>query len=93
MLLLEGSHAWLSLPAWLTVLDPQRLCAYLSAALLIGLGLNALVGWWWADPITALVIAAVAFKEGRDSWHGEACCTAPPLDLADAHVCHDDCCA
>lgn len=69
------------------------LCAYLSAALLIGLGLNALVGWWWADPITALVIAAVAVKEGRDSWRGEACCTAPPLDVTDAHGCHDDCCA
>jgi divalent metal cation (Fe/Co/Zn/Cd) transporter len=49
------------------------LCAYLSAALLLGLGLNALLGWWWADPVTALVIAAVAVKEGRDSWRGDAC--------------------
>ncbi len=57
------------------------LCAYLSAALLVGLGLNALAGWWWADPITALAIATVAVKEGRDSWRGEACCTAPPLWL------------
>ncbi|HEX5851629.1 MAG TPA: cation transporter [Solirubrobacteraceae bacterium] len=53
------------------------LCAYLSAGLLLGLGLNALLGWWWADPITALGIAAVALKEGRDAWRGEACCTAP----------------
>lgn len=53
------------------------LCAYLSAGLLLGLGLNALFGWWWADPITALGIAAVALKEGRDAWRGEACCTAP----------------
>ena len=53
------------------------LCAYLSAALLIGLGLNALVGWWWADPVTALLIAGVAVKEGRDSWRGEAWCAAP----------------
>jgi divalent metal cation (Fe/Co/Zn/Cd) transporter len=53
------------------------LCAYLSAGLLIGLGLNALLGWWWADPITALGIAAVAVKEGRNAWRGEACCTAP----------------
>jgi divalent metal cation (Fe/Co/Zn/Cd) transporter len=53
------------------------LCAYLSAALLLGLVLNALLGWWWADPIAALVIAAVALKEGRDSWRGDACCTSP----------------
>jgi divalent metal cation (Fe/Co/Zn/Cd) transporter len=53
------------------------LCAYLSAALLIGLGANALFGWWWADPVTALLIAAVAVNEGRDAWQGEAwrdCC-------------------
>jgi divalent metal cation (Fe/Co/Zn/Cd) transporter len=49
------------------------LCAYLSAALLLGLGLNALLGWWWADPVTALVIAAVAVKEGRGAWRGDAC--------------------
>jgi divalent metal cation (Fe/Co/Zn/Cd) transporter len=51
------------------------LCAYLSAGLLIGLTLNAAFDWWWADPITALVIAAVAAHEGRDSWRGESCCT------------------
>ena len=50
-----------------------QLCAYLSIALLIGLGTNALFGWWWADPLTALTIAAVAIKEGRQSWHGEGC--------------------
>lgn len=52
------------------------LCAYLSAALLIGLTLNAALGWWWADPATALIIAAVAAREGRESWRGESCCTA-----------------
>ena len=52
----------------------NMLCAYLSGALLIGLGANALAGWWWADPITALVIAAVAVREGREAWRGEACC-------------------
>ena len=51
-----------------------QLCAYLSIALLLGLGANALAGWWWADPLTALVIAAVAVKEGRESWRGEGCC-------------------
>lgn len=68
------------------------LCAYLSAALLVGLGLNALAGWWWADPITALVIAVVAVKEGRDSWRGEACCTAPPLGSTQPARCDDACC-
>jgi divalent metal cation (Fe/Co/Zn/Cd) transporter len=53
-----------------------QLCAYLSVALLIGLGANALAGWWWADPIAALVIAAVAVREGRQSWRGEGCCDA-----------------
>jgi len=51
------------------------LCAYLSAALLVGLTLNAAFGWWWADPATALIIAAVAAREGRESWRGESCCT------------------
>jgi divalent metal cation (Fe/Co/Zn/Cd) transporter len=51
-------------------------CAYLSLALLVGLGANALVGWWWADPAAALVIAAVAAREGRESWRGQGCCDA-----------------
>jgi divalent metal cation (Fe/Co/Zn/Cd) transporter len=50
-----------------------QLCAYLSVALLIGLGANALLGWWWADPLTALVIAGVAVREGRESWRGDSC--------------------
>jgi divalent metal cation (Fe/Co/Zn/Cd) transporter len=53
-----------------------QLCAYLSIALLIGLGANALAGWWWADPLAALGIAALAAKEGRQSWRGEGCCDA-----------------
>jgi divalent metal cation (Fe/Co/Zn/Cd) transporter len=52
------------------------LCAYLSAGLLVGLGANAVLGWWWADPGAALLIAAVALREGRDAWRGEACCDA-----------------
>lgn len=51
----------------------NMICAYLSIALLIGLLANALAGWWWADPAAALVIAAVAAKEGVDSWRGESC--------------------
>ncbi|MFD9081226.1 cation transporter [Streptomyces erythrochromogenes] len=50
------------------------LCTYLSAVVLAGLALNATLGWTWADPIAALVIAAVAVKEGRDAWRGEGCC-------------------
>jgi divalent metal cation (Fe/Co/Zn/Cd) transporter len=66
----------------------NMLCAYLSAALLVGLGANALGGWWWADPVTALVIAAVAVREGRESWRGQGCCT-PVIDDA---ACTDECC-
>lgn len=50
------------------------LCTYLSAALLIGLGANALLGWAWADSAAALVIAVAALKEGRDAWKGDVCC-------------------
>ena len=56
-------------------------CAYLSAALLVGLGGNALLGLWWLDPAVALVIAAVALREGREAWRGEGCC----MDDACAH--------
>ena len=51
-----------------------QLCAYLSVALLAGLLANAVAGWWWADPAAALVIAAFAAREGRQSWRGEGCC-------------------
>jgi len=50
------------------------LCTYLSGVLLAGLAVNSLFGWWWADPVAALVIAAVAVKEGREAWRGDACC-------------------
>ncbi|WP_123666801.1 cation transporter [Actinocorallia herbida] len=53
------------------------LCTYLSAVLLVGLAVNSLFGWSWADPIAALVIAAVAVKEGREAWRGDACCAVP----------------
>ncbi|MGW0564312.1 cation transporter [Streptomyces sp. NPDC003016] len=54
------------------------LCTYLSAVLLVGLVANSLFGWTWADPIAALVIAAIALKEGRDAWQGKGCCATPP---------------
>jgi divalent metal cation (Fe/Co/Zn/Cd) transporter len=58
-----------------TVSEAQQnqLCAYLSIALLAGLLLNAVAGWWWADPLSALAIAVIAAKEGIDSWRGDAC--------------------
>ena len=76
------------------------LCTYLSGVLLVGLAMNAAFGWSWADPIAALVIAAVAVREGREAWHGDTCC-APSLsapdgtagDTAVADVCADGCCA
>ena len=49
------------------------LCAYMSAALLVGMGANALAGWWWADPAAGLVIAGVAAREAREAWRGNAC--------------------
>lgn len=52
------------------------LCAYLSVALLLGLGANAMLGWWWADPVAALVVGAVALREGLEGWRGDACCDA-----------------
>jgi divalent metal cation (Fe/Co/Zn/Cd) transporter len=72
------------------------LCTYLSAVLLIGLLLNTFFGWSWADPIAALVIAAVAVKEGREAWRGDTCCAPMPgVDATaegDTEGCQDGCC-
>lgn len=50
------------------------LCTYLSGVLLVGLLLNSTLGWFWADPIAALIIAAVAIREGLEAWRGGSCC-------------------
>jgi divalent metal cation (Fe/Co/Zn/Cd) transporter len=68
------------------------LCAYLAAAVLLGLAGNALFGWWWLDPTAALVIAGVAAKEGLETWRGDGCCAAPALTATPAG-CDDECCA
>ncbi|MEU8001459.1 cation transporter [Catellatospora sp. NPDC049111] len=68
------------------------LCTYLSAVLLVGLVVNSLFGWWWADPIAALVIAVVAVKEGREAWRGEACTCVPNLSATEPEACTDGCC-
>ncbi|WP_277453602.1 cation transporter [Janibacter sp. DB-40] len=49
------------------------LCTYLSAVVLVGLLANSLLGWWWADPLAALVVAGVALREGLEAWRGDAC--------------------
>lgn len=74
------------------------LCTYLSVVLLIGLVLNATLGWGWADPIAGLIIAAVAVREGRAAWRGEGCCSpiAAPGDGAGCSCgdgCRDGCCS
>jgi divalent metal cation (Fe/Co/Zn/Cd) transporter len=68
------------------------LCAYLAAALLIGLAGNAIAGAWWLDPAVGLLIAAVAVKEGSEAWRGEGCCVASPLDGFTPDLCDDECC-
>ena len=70
------------------------LCTYLSAVLLVGLLLNSLFGWSWADPIAALVIAAVAVREGLEAWRGDECCSPSALLFAPegaADQCGPDC--
>jgi len=74
------------------------LCTYLSAVLLAGLVANATLGWRWADPVAALVIAVVAVKEGREAWRGDACCAPGAALAADRDPsdpgggCADGCC-
>jgi len=67
------------------------LCAYLAAAVFLGLAGNALFGAWWLDPIAALVIAGIAIREGLETWRGEGCCAAPGLSPGQ-DACQDDCC-
>jgi len=84
------------------VADSQQtmLCTYLSAMLLLGLALNSLFGWAWADPVAALVIAAIAGREGLLAWRGDHCCSPVATLHAEAAArpgcgcgpsCTDDC--
>lgn len=73
------------------------ICTYLSAAVLIGLIANSLLGWWWADAVAGLVIAAFAVREGIEAWKGDACATSVGMLLDDEddhdhdhHHHHDD---
>jgi divalent metal cation (Fe/Co/Zn/Cd) transporter len=67
------------------------LCTYLSAAVLIGLILNAALGWWWADPLAALGLAVIAVREGREAWRGDTCCAPVPLSDEDTWPSGDSC--
>ena len=67
-------------------------CTYLSAAVLVGLLANSLLGWWWADSVAALVVAGLAVREGVEAWRGELCC-APSLGADDADEDAGGCCA
>jgi divalent metal cation (Fe/Co/Zn/Cd) transporter len=69
------------------------LCTYLSAVLLVGLALNATLGWSWADPLAGLVIAAVALKEGIEAWRGDACCAPAALPDVDGEQCAECVCS
>jgi divalent metal cation (Fe/Co/Zn/Cd) transporter len=73
--------------------NQNMLCAYLAAAVLVGLVLNTAVALWWADPTVALGIATLAVHEGRQTWRGEGCCTAGPVPDEPLDCCQDDCCA
>ncbi len=68
------------------------LCTYLSAVLLIGLVLNATLGWGWADPIAGLIIAGVAVREGLEAWRGEGCCAPIAGGTSDTCGCSDGAC-
>ena len=67
------------------------ICSYLSAAVLLGLVANSLLGWAWADSVAALVIAAFAVREGLEAWRGEAC-TQPVSALVGDRESEGDCC-
>ncbi|CAA0134843.1 Uncharacterised protein [Mycolicibacterium vanbaalenii] len=76
VLSLTQRHAGRELGSTSAVADSKQtlLCTYLSAVLLIGLLLNGLLGWTWADPLAALGIAALAVREGLEAWRGDPCC-------------------
>lgn len=68
------------------------LCTYLSAALLVGLLLNTLLGWAWADSLAALVIAGFAIKEGIEAWKGDTCAVPIAALTGERAAEHNGCC-
>ena len=65
------------------------ICTYLSAALLVGLLLNSLLGWAWADSVAALVIAGFAVREGVEAWRGDACAVPVAALTGEREISHD----
>ncbi len=65
----EIASAALQADSWQT-----DICAYLAAILLVGLVLNAALGWWWADPAAGMLMSPIIAYEGRKAWRGEVCC-------------------
>ena len=61
-------------PALTADAKQTELCTYLSGILLCGLVLNASLGWWWADPVSALAMVPIIAKEGSDALRGRTCC-------------------
>ena len=68
------------------------ICSYLSAALLVGLLLNSLLGWAWADSVAALVIAGFAVREGLEAWKGDTCAVPVSALTGERDVEACDCC-
>jgi divalent metal cation (Fe/Co/Zn/Cd) transporter len=67
------------------------LCAYMAAAVLIGLLANQLLRWWWLDSVAGLLVAGVAVKEGIDAWRGDLCCDVPGASASSECECGPDC--
>jgi len=88
---LTQRRAGLELGSRSAVADSKQtlICAWLSAVLLVGLGLNSLFGWTWADPLAALVIAGWAVREGLEAWRGDPCVSGGHHD-DEGDCCDDD---
>jgi len=69
--------------------NQNLLCAYLAAAVLLGLIGNAALGWWWLDSLAGLAVAGMALKEGSQAWHGEDCCSPIAVGPVTDNCCDD----
>ena len=70
----RGVARQLESPALRAEARQTDICMYLSGLLLLGLALNALLGWWWADPVSALLMVPLIVWEGRETLRGRPCC-------------------
>jgi divalent metal cation (Fe/Co/Zn/Cd) transporter len=68
----------------------NMLCAYMAGGVLVGLLANAVIGWWWLDPVIGLGIAGLAVQEGREAWAGNVCADCAPISLGEVES--GDCC-